>query len=180
MAGWRPTKLQERHIELLDDYVSECWDKWEKFRKSESTTAMWGSESWGHRLNVRLPTFAWLQLFFKKASILEKNKDLRVSSFAIKDWRTKWAKLSSKELLDKNEELLVEFYSSLEELLRLQEEMLLNWGVSNQYWQVITKLMLSSNHWYSDKLESEVKHSWSIDLWSFFDEISDKKDKIVK
>ena len=173
----RPTKLQERHIELIDDYISECWDEYEEFRKSESTTAMWGSESWGHRLNVKLPTLAWLQLYFSKASKSEKNKELRVWSTSIKNWRTKWEELSSNENLTEIEELYVEFLSSLEELLKLQEEMLLNWGVSNQYWQVVTKLMLSSNHGYSEKSETKVNHSWDIAVIEMTDE---QKEKIAK
>lgn len=174
----RPTKLQKRHIELLDEYIDMCWDTFEKFTKSKSTNTMWGSESWWYRLQVELPTFAWLQLYLKKASKAEKNKNLRISSFAIKNWRIKWRELSNKEILTENEELLVGFYTSLEELLVLQEKMLLNWGVSNQYWQVITKLMLNVNHWYKETNIEEVKHSWSINFWDFFD--SKEKDNLIK
>lgn len=180
MAGWRPTKLQERHIELLDDYISECWDTYEKFSKSSSSSAVSESESHWFRLNVKLPTFCWLQLYFSKASRDEKNKDLRVSEFTMKKWRDDWVKLSSDSELSENDELLQEFSTSLSELLKLQEEMLLNWGVSNQYWQVITKLMLSSNHGYSEKSETEVKHSWSVDLWSFFDNDENKNNSLIK
>lgn len=177
----RPTKIRETHIEVLNEYLDECWDSYEEFRKSESTSQFWGSESWGQRLNVKLPTLAGLYLKYRKYERENKLFNFSIAERTFQDWRDKWEELSSNEEISEEDMLFVEFSRSFNELLKLQEQMLVNWGVSNQYWQVVTKLLLSANHGYKEKSETDVKHSWSVDLGGFFGdkESEDKKESLV-
>lgn len=162
----RPSKICEDHIKYLDAYVDECWDEWEQLEKSSSSSEKWSSESYENKLLVNLPTYAWYLVYLKK-----QDKKLRIGKSTLFDWINK-----SKE--EDSDEIFVRFSDSLEDLLILQEEMLINWGVASKYWQVVTKLMLSSNHWYKETEKKEVEHSWSVNLSDFFDWT--KKDTLVK
>jgi len=166
----RPSKIKKEHIIYLNEYLKTCKEEYEQLIKSESNK--W--TSYENKLKVELPTYAWYLYFLS-----EKDIYLMVEKSTLDDWKNKWLKIleeKEEENYDDLDKIFIEFYYSLNKLLKLQERMLLNWWVSNQYWQVITKLMLSSNHWYAEKMEVENKHSWKID----FDVSEEQKRKIAE
>lgn len=50
-----------------------------------------------------------------------------------------------------------EFSDTIEQIKALQESMLIQNGLKNEYNATITKLMLSSNHGYREKQETDIK-----------------------
>lgn len=140
----RPTKICQDHIDFLNEYIMEIEKKFLAFQKKSSEP-------------IELPTYAGLLRFWRW-----KNRDLRINKETITSWKNKWKEKNA-------EEIYVEFSNSLDELLSLQEEMLLNWGIAMKYSAVITKLMLNVNHGMKETNIQETKHSWSVDLGWFFE-----------
>lgn len=147
----RPTKICQDHVDFLNEYISEIESKFEKFQKKSSEP-------------IELPTYSGLLRFWRK-----KNKDLRINKDTICEWKNKWKEKDA-------DEIFVNFSESLDELLSLQEEMLLNWGIAMKYSAVITKLMLNVNHWMKETNIQENKHSGSVDLGWFFETPKEKEN----
>ncbi len=162
----RPTKITEDHVKYLDEYIEICWDEWEQILKSQHSSEKWSWESWDYRLSVNLPTYSWLLLYYDK-----KDKSLFVWKDTLIEWRKKWE-------TDNCDEIFERFSKSLQRLLLLQEDMLVNWGVSGRYSPVLSKLMLSSNHWYKESEKKEVELSWTLNLAEFFNK--KEKDNLIK
>lgn len=166
---WRPMKLTQKHIDLIDDYLKTCDDDWERMQKSESSTQHWWSESWENRLIVNLPSFVWLIEYY-----YEIDKSLEICEDTLHEWKKRWRNLKE------TNELYVNFSESCKRVLRKQQKMLLNWGISNQYNPVIAKMLLNVNHWYKEVDKKEVEHSWEIkNTWSLIGALTRKRDKTV-
>ncbi len=99
-----------------------------------------------NKFNVKLPSLAGL------ANYLDTTKKVLL------EWGSKYE----------------EFRNLLDKIQILQEERLLNKGISGEYNSNIAKLILTK-HGYSDK--QEVEHSGSISLKDILSGINDRKDK---
>lgn len=94
------------------------------------------SNSYERILQTKLPTIAGLALF------------LRVNKTTLYEWAKKY----------------VEFSNALDDLTALQEERLLNGGVSGTYNSTISKLILSSNHGYKEKTEENLNVNGNLQI----------------
>ena len=156
----RPSKIREKHIEILNDYIQECSDEDVQLEKSSSTTQHWGSESWENRVIANVPTYAELLNRFA-----DEDEELDIEETTLHQWSKKWKELlSSEEEIDEKDLIFVRFSKSLRKLKRKQETMLLRWGLSNTYNPTIAKLVLSSNHGYAETQKVEASGSLKIEV----------------
>lgn len=119
----RPTKYDNKYINMVDDYLAECVD--EQVQIVKQSNAEKGYEMYENKLKVKLPTIVGFSLY---SGVPERT---------LYDWR------------DAHEE----FSQSLEKIVKTQQERLLNSGLSGEYNSTIAKLILASNHGMSDKQE---------------------------
>jgi len=150
MTLWRPSNIRQQHIDIMQEYMKLCWDEWEVLKKSYSEGSKWSSESFDNRLRVKLPSYAWYINYIRN----NYDKELKISKATLFERKAYWEGLSNEWRSEKDIQLYKDFSDSLRELLSLQEEMLQNWAVSWRYNPVISKMLLMSNHWYVEKVET--------------------------
>lgn len=123
----RPTDYDDTIVKRTLEYIDACEDEEYDWTKSTSSGKV-DSESWEHRIKVKLPTVEGLALF------------LDVSRDTIYEWG------------DKHKD----FSDTLKKLKAKQAEQLISKGLSGDYSPIITKLILSSNHGMKEKTETDI------------------------
>lgn len=94
------------------------------------------SNSYERVLKTKIPTLAGLALY------------LEVNKATVYEWGKEYK----------------EFSNALDDLTSLQEEKLLNGGVSGTYNSTISKLILSSNHGYKEKTEENLNVNGNLQI----------------
>jgi len=164
---WRPTKICEEYITMIDEYLLDCKDEWVKFKKWYTDWLKSSWESFEYKLDVNLPTYVWLLKYYR-------SKWFKINKDTLNEWKNK-----GKELKD-SEDIFARFSVSLQELFELQEEMLLNWAISGKYNPIISKMLLNVNHGYKEVEKKEIEHSGEIkDTWSLIGALTSKRDQVV-
>lgn len=125
MPGGRPTNYKEEYITKVDEYLELCQDEEFDWTKTLGDK----SESWEHRVKVKLPTLEGFSLYI--------DASLRV----LADWEARYP----------------EFLRALDKIRSAQKERLIEKGLSGDYNPTIAKLILSSNHGMNEKTETDIK-----------------------
>ena len=123
----RPSSYLPEYCDKVDEYLETRQDEEYDWTKSESSGKV-DSESWEHRIKVRIPTMDGFARF------------IGVPRRTLFDWK------------DEHEE----FSHSLEKILIEQKERLISYGLSGDYNPTIAKLILASNHDMRDKVDTDV------------------------
>lgn len=126
----RPTKYDETIIDKTMEYIDSCEDIETDWTKSESSGETSRSESWEHRITVKLPTIEGLAIF------------LKVTRQTLYEWK----------------ETYPDFSYTLELLMQKQKNMLFTKGLSGDYNATIAKLGLSANHDMKEKTETDINN----------------------
>ena len=150
--AWRPTKMCERYIEMIWEYLKTVSEEWEVLEKSSSSSSQGSSESVENKLKVNLPTFAWLLEYFD-------SEWYDISEETLHAWQRKWKEWKEKD------DLFVKFSESLRKVMRKQERMILDWSISGRYNPLIAKMLLNVNHGYKEVEKKEVTFDWNIKVW---------------
>lgn len=86
----------------------------------------------------------------------KRDTGINVNLPGIEDFAINWLKVSKKTVYNWAKEH-DEFSFGLDKIREAQHQRLVNKGLSNQYNSTITKLMLSSNHGYSERFDATSK-----------------------
>ena len=167
MWAWRPTKMCEEFVDLAKEYLETTWDEWKKYLKSYSNWEKSSWESFEYKLEVNLPSYAWLLVYLS-------SKGYRINRDTLFDWKNKW------ESEGDSENIFARFSDALMEINKLQEAMLLSWAISGKYNPIISKMLLNVNHGYKEIEKKEVEHSGEIkNTWWIVSALTGIKDKVV-
>lgn len=120
----RPTKYSPTLIKKVDEYLKQCVDEEYDWTKSSGDK----SESWEHRIKVKLPTMEGFSFFI----------DTPIRT--IYDWKDTYP----------------DFSQSLEKIVKAQKDRLIEKGLSGDYNATIAKLILSSNHGMREKVDTDI------------------------
>lgn len=135
---WRPTWYHEDMIAKVYKYIEQCNDELINYIKSETNWQNTSSRSREQKIKVNIPTIEWLAKYIKVA----------VSSIYLRKEQHDW------------------FSEALDYLLAEQKQKLINMSLWWYYNPVISKLMLSANHWMKETniQESTWKDWWPIEV----------------
>lgn len=137
----RKTTYNPKYIKMVDKYLEANQDEIQERVKQANTEK--GYEMYEEKLIVRLPTIGGFSLF------------IDVPERTVYEWK----------------DIYPEFSQSLSKILKEQEARLLNNGLQGTYNPTIAKLVLSANHGYKEKTESEIKVK---SLGALLDELEDE------
>lgn len=125
MTAGRPTDYTDETLPKTLEYISKCEDEVYVFQKMSGKT-----DGFEEKVRTHLPSIAGLSLH------------LGVSRETIYHWESLTNEDGSRKY--------PEFSDTLTRIRALQEQMLIDGGLSNRYNPVISKLILSSNHGYRE------------------------------
>lgn len=123
-----PTKYKPEYIKVVDKYLKLCQDEEVQRVKQAGENKSGGYEMFETKLKVKLPTIEGFARY------------LNVDKKSLYNWRDKYK----------------EFFHALEKIEIEQKERLINMGLSGDYQSTIAKLILSSNHGMSEKVETDL------------------------
>lgn len=135
---WRPTDYKEEYIKEVDVYLAITQDEYYDYVKSETEWVKSRGRSREQKIKVKLPT---------------------IEGFAKHLWVVK------NTIYDRQKKYPL-FSDALEKIAEEQKTRLLENGLNWNYNPTIAKLVLSANHWMSERViqEQQGKDGWPIQV----------------